>query len=75
MPIFEFKCLDCEKSFEKIQTKRDPNPACPECSSSRTEKKISMFGFTGGEGAKSSVNTGGGHNCGSCSSHNCGSCH
>jgi len=74
MPIFEFKCSKCQAAFEKIQMRRDPNPPCVSCGSEKTEKLVSLFGFTGGEGSKSSVSTSG-HNCGSCSSHNCGSCH
>ncbi|HNY13484.1 MAG TPA: zinc ribbon domain-containing protein [Candidatus Wallbacteria bacterium] len=73
MPIFEFKCSKCGTVFEKIQMKRDPNPACASCGSEKTDKMVSIFGFTGGEGAKSSASTD--HSCGSCSSHNCGSCH
>ncbi|MEZ7893065.1 MAG: zinc ribbon domain-containing protein [Candidatus Wallbacteria bacterium] len=72
MPIFEFKCAKCEKTFEKIQSSKAPNPDCPECGHNKTEKLISVFGFKGtGEGAKSSASLDG---CGSCSTHNCGSC-
>jgi len=74
MPIFEFKCKKCEKIFEKLQMKSDPDPSCPDCGQ-KTERMVSLFGYKGsGADSKSSAKIGG-HNCGSCSSGNCGSCH
>ena len=32
MPIYEYKCLDCQKRFEKIQKISDPQcKKCPSC--------------------------------------------
>ena len=35
MPIYEYKCADCKKQFERIQKLRDPDvSACPFCGGS-----------------------------------------
>jgi putative FmdB family regulatory protein len=39
MPIFDFKCNDCEKEFEKLVRQADIPPECPLCGSKDTEKK------------------------------------
>jgi len=45
MPLFEFKCKTCEKTFEKIQKSDEPNPPCPENKDHETEKLISRASF------------------------------
>lgn len=46
MPLYEYRCLDCEKSFEKmIRFSEDPNvpQECPECHGNHTRKQITSF--------------------------------
>ena len=44
MPIFEYLCKSCGKSFEKLVPKAtDKVYPCPECGSEETEKKLSVF--------------------------------
>lgn len=31
MPLYDFKCTECEHVFEIIQKYIDPNPKCKEC--------------------------------------------
>jgi len=31
MPLYEFKCRECDHTFEMRQAWKDPFPACPEC--------------------------------------------
>ena len=31
MPLYDFKCTECEHVFEIIQKYIDPNPKCEEC--------------------------------------------
>ena len=31
MPLYEFKCRECEHTFEVRQAWKDPFPDCPEC--------------------------------------------
>ncbi len=54
MPIFEFRCLDCEADFEKLVLGNSFDYKCVSCGSESIEKKFSTFGFTGGEKAQAS---------------------
>jgi putative FmdB family regulatory protein len=38
MPIFDFKCKDCGKEFEKLVRAADMPPECIHCGSKDTEK-------------------------------------
>ncbi len=42
MPIYDFKCLDCEEQFEALVLKGG-TPACPACQSARLEQLVSLF--------------------------------
>ncbi|MBD3261428.1 MAG: hypothetical protein GF334_07065 [Candidatus Altiarchaeales archaeon] len=47
MPVYEFKCENCESIFEVtclIKERNEPR-ACPECSSENTERVISLCSF------------------------------
>jgi putative FmdB family regulatory protein len=44
MPIFEYVCVDCQESFEKIVQKEE-QILCPVCSGQRLEKQYSRFGL------------------------------
>ncbi|RCK78451.1 MAG: hypothetical protein OZSIB_1371 [Candidatus Ozemobacter sibiricus] len=80
MPIYEFICEDCQKTFEVLcSLKTDLSTiVCEHCSGRKVAKKVSRFA-TGG-GTKSLDLGGGGHDhgggssCGSCSTHSCGTC-
>jgi len=45
MPLFEFECAECEKSFEDLVRKSTDfsGVICPFCGSGMTKKKISTF--------------------------------
>ncbi len=48
MPIFEYKCKDCEKDFEKLVFSGEENDiSCPECRSKNVTKKMSASSFMG----------------------------
>lgn len=65
MPLYEYRCLDCEKTFEKMNRfSDDPNvpQECPECHGNHTRKQITSFatrlaasgltsGFSSGSGS------------------------
>ena len=76
MPIYEFRCLQCEKEFEKLVMGGNSRAVeCPDCGVDEVEKKFSVFGIkTSGNGGDFSGSVGGG-GCGSCSSGNCSPCH
>jgi putative FmdB family regulatory protein len=40
MPLYEFRCTECENEFEDLLLVDEINPKCPECNSN-TEKMIS----------------------------------
>src|SRR3954447_2296116 len=45
MPIYEYKCLECGSSIEKIQKSSDePLSVCEKCGG-KLEKQISLSGF------------------------------
>lgn len=41
MPIFDFRCLDCNKTFELL-VKAATQPACPTCGGQKLEKQVSL---------------------------------
>ena len=45
MPIFEFVCEQCEKSFEELVRSSTliDGVVCPKCGSAQVKKKISTF--------------------------------
>lgn len=45
MPLFEFECSECNKSFEDlVRNNTDTSDVmCPFCTSQKTRKKISTF--------------------------------
>ncbi|MEO0136277.1 MAG: zinc ribbon domain-containing protein [candidate division WOR-3 bacterium] len=47
MPVFEFRCCDCNFKFEELILKKSEieNIRCPQCSSKNIEKLFSIFGF------------------------------
>ncbi|MCK4950197.1 MAG: zinc ribbon domain-containing protein [Gammaproteobacteria bacterium] len=46
MPIYEYKCIDCEHEMEKLQKISDtPLTDCPECGKPELKKMISAAGF------------------------------
>lgn len=41
MPIYEYECLDCRAAVELL-IRGAERPKCPECGSSRLEKRLSV---------------------------------
>ncbi|MDY7076071.1 MAG: zinc ribbon domain-containing protein [Chloroflexota bacterium] len=73
MPLYEYKCADCEMSFDSLRAMSDADAiiACPRCGSERTCRMISLFSAIGSEG----VIAGAGSSCGSCTpSSSCATC-
>ena len=64
MPIFEYRCKDCNNTFEMLVKNNDENEIiCPECKSSNSKKLFSAFSTTNSTSVQS-------YN--SCASGNCG---
>jgi putative FmdB family regulatory protein len=55
MPLYEYRCQKCGKSFEKLRRMQDADSEteCPECQSSDVERLLSAFS-TGGCGTSGS---------------------
>jgi len=43
MPMYEYRCRDCEADFETL-VMGDEEPTCPACDSVRLEKRLSVPG-------------------------------
>ncbi|MBI5531749.1 MAG: zinc ribbon domain-containing protein [Deltaproteobacteria bacterium] len=75
MPMYEFDCSDCHKTFEElVLSGTDPDAvSCPACTSKHVAKRLSAFAV----GASSSFGSDASASAGSCASGGCcsgGSC-
>ncbi len=71
MPIYEYQCLDCGKSFEKIVSLNTESMDCEACHSTRVEKLFSPFAVqANGSTAYESASGG----CGTCGAPRPGMC-
>lgn len=61
MPFYEYDCLACGETFEKLLrfSESDQLPVCPKCASAETQKKLSEVVALGTDTASStsSVNS------------------
>ncbi|MCP4685282.1 MAG: zinc ribbon domain-containing protein [bacterium] len=64
MPIFEFKCSDCDHKFEDLVPNSETRLKCPKCGSENTGKLMSTFAASA---------PGGGPAAPSCGAPSCGS--
>jgi len=69
MPIYEFECRKCEKTFEKLCRMNWANETtCPDCGGNELRKVISTFCARGVAGGSKS-------DCGGCRKSSCSGCH
>ncbi len=43
MPLYEYKCEKCDKSFEILQKSNNEKAVCPNCGGTSLEKLFSVF--------------------------------
>jgi len=67
MPIFEYNCRRCDKSFEQLVLNVKETVRCPACDSNAVEKQLSVFSSPGSDSQASA------RGCG-CTPQTCG-CH
>jgi putative FmdB family regulatory protein len=72
MPLFEYRCLDCKREFEKIVPRHDSSADCPNCASVRVEKQLSVFAVAGTQGGSADFDAPQG--CGRCGAAEPGMC-
>ncbi|HBF42574.1 MAG TPA: FmdB family transcriptional regulator [Desulfobacteraceae bacterium] len=72
MPIYEYRCLNCEDEFEAMVIGRDDNLTCPRCKGDKLQRLMSACGFKRSNSFTPSSSSSG---CSTCSSTNCSSCH
>lgn len=73
MPIYEYKCTECNNEFECLIIGSDNDVSCPECSGEKVERLMSACRHKSGGDVPSSAAPSGG--CAGCSSSNCSTCH
>jgi len=44
MPLYEYRCKDCDRQSELLVKSLDAKPECPECGSVQLEKLLSVIG-------------------------------
>jgi len=70
MPVYEYRCKNCNREFERFLKRSDKKVVCPHCGSEELEKLFSAFGMqVKGETSSSSTSS-----CTSCSATSCTSC-
>jgi len=49
VPIYEYRCQDCQSRFERLTSfsERDRSQVCPSCESQRTSVQVSSFAAVG----------------------------
>jgi len=65
VPIYEYVCMKCESHFEEL-VRNGETPKCPDCSSAKVQKQLSVFATHGAASTPSFGQTaaGGGGCCG-----------
>ncbi|MET0555752.1 MAG: zinc ribbon domain-containing protein [Vicinamibacteria bacterium] len=74
MPLYEYRCTDCGRLFEKLVRSWNEAASCPTCASATVEKQVSTFAMAGTDGGGASMRMSGGGGGGCCGRGGCG-CH
>jgi putative FmdB family regulatory protein len=83
MPIYEYRCADCDRSFEAFVRPTDTTAECPHCKGSKLTRELSTFAArSNGDStaaasaaiANSGISNGTSFTGGGCCGGNCG-CH
>lgn len=61
MPMYEYRCNTCAKSFEQLRRMRDSDEdvRCPTCESDKVERLLSGFATSSGGGGGCAPGSGG----------------
>ncbi len=74
MPLYEYICLDCGRSFDALRSMKDADKPikCDKCQSENTSRQLSLFFAS--SGGKSIAGANGGGGCAGCAGGSCSSC-
>ncbi|MBC7319085.1 zinc ribbon domain-containing protein [bacterium] len=70
MPLYEYKCLDCNSKFEVLLRDLSEDVVCEKCGSKNTRRLISAFSFASSGDTGIKVSSG----CSTCNSKSCSTC-
>ncbi len=74
MPIHEYHCGTCDKTFELLIRGND-HPECPICGGGKVRRLISACGFVSkGSGGETTAASAGRSSCSGCSASTCAGC-
>jgi len=55
MPIYEYRCDDCDTCFERLVFSSSDEPVrCPECNSEKVQRQMSCISAAGSSSCKNS---------------------
>lgn len=76
MPIYEYKCQDCQTIFELLlrRSARDEATSCPACGGADAERMMSSFVGRIASGKNTSRMIAGSSSCSSCQASSCAGC-
>ena len=71
MPIYEYRCNQCEVEFERYVQSTQAAVACPTCGSARVTRRLSVLGARSAGGTATAASAVGGGGCcgGGCGCH------
>ncbi|MFC1868008.1 zinc ribbon domain-containing protein [Thermodesulfobacteriota bacterium] len=72
MPIYEYRCMKCNKEFEYLVFGSDSAVSCPECNGEKVKRQMSACSIKSGNNYSPASGSSG---CSTCSSSNCSTCH
>ncbi len=72
MPLYEFRCEDCQKDFEELVRTGTETMPCPTCGGEHVHRLISRVAFS--SGGKMTTTASSSSNCSGCSSGSCSGC-
>ena len=55
MPIYDYRCRDCDERFEELARNPDVAVACPSCGAAEAERLLSVFAGVGGSSRASAA--------------------
>ena len=78
MPLYEYRCTNCESRFEMLRpmSQSDSSAVCPYCAEMTGRRMISVFAAVSKDasGGSRMVASSGASGCGSCAGGHCASC-